>query len=92
MSIYTEYMKELCKFSAQIDSAKVTDNGFVELQKLNDKILEGEHKKYYTHEQRRQLGNIALYLIDQYRETLRLNERVKQIEKEITRQRRKTVA
>lgn len=92
MSIYTEYMKELCKFSAQIDAAKVSHDGFVQLQMLNDRILEGEHKKYYSWEQRRQLQTIALYLINEYRETIALNERVAQLEKEIKKQRKKAVA
>lgn len=88
MSIYTEYMNRLCKVSKDIDSAKVTGNGFAELQRLESAIIDGEQRGYYDYRQRKQLQDIALYLHNEYRETLALNERVKEIERNIKKQRR----
>ncbi len=89
MSVYTETLKELARYSKRIDDAKANDTDFVELQKLRDRIIEWEHHGYYNSNKRKQLWNICNDLVDECREVIRLNESVRQIDREIRRERRK---
>ena len=89
MSIYTEYLKELYKHSNNIDCMKDLHNGFVRLQILENKIIEGEFTGYYTPSQRRELGSIAHGLHERYRDAIKVNDEVKAISREINKQRQK---
>lgn len=89
MSIYTETLKELAKYSKRIDDAKVNENDFVELQKLRDQIIMREHHGYYDSKKRKMLWNICDDLVNECREAIRVNEAVRKIHREIARERRK---
>lgn len=87
MSIYTETLKELAKWSGKIDNAKITENEFVALQRKRDQITEQYNHGYFNMKQRNILRGIAEQLVDDARDVLRVNEEVKAIEREIRKQR-----
>lgn len=88
VSRYTDKLRELSDFSARIDRAIVDENDFLHIQRVRDKIEFDHAAGDYTEKQYRHLINIAFYLVDECRDVLRLNERIKEIEREITKQRR----
>ncbi len=88
-SIYTEYLQQLARHSRRLDNMSMTNNTFVEFQRLEAAIIDAHKKGYYGAAEEKQLATIATALHDKYRYCLDLNERVKAISKEITRQRRK---
>ena len=87
MSIYTETLKELAKWSAKIDNAKITENDFVVLQRQRDHITELYNCNRLNMKQRNNLRGIAEQLVDDARDVLRVNQEVKAIEREIKKQR-----
>lgn len=89
MSVYTEHLEKLCKISRHIDAGKANDNEFTELQRLEAAIISASANGYYSYEQKKPLYAIAAQLHEEYRETLQLNERVRQISREINKQRRR---
>lgn len=89
MSIYTETLKELAKYSKRFDDAKANENDFAELQKLRDQIILREHQGYYDSRKRKMLWNICDDLVNECREIIRIKESIRQIHREIARERRK---
>ena len=87
MSIYTETLKELAKWSAKIDNAKITENDFVVLQRQRERITELHNRGYFNMKQRNILRGIAEQLVDDARDVLRVNQEVKATEREIKKQR-----
>lgn len=87
MSIYTETLKELAKWSGKIDNAMITENDFVVLQRKREQITEQYNRGYFNMKQRNILRGIAEQLVDDARDVLRVNEEVKAIEREIRKQR-----
>lgn len=87
MSIYTETLKELAKWSGKIDNAKILEKDFVVLQKEREKIMEYYNMGYFNMRQRNILRGIADQLVDDARDVLRVNESVKRLSEEIRKQR-----
>lgn len=89
MSVYTDHLEKLCKISRHIDAGKANDNEFTELQRLEAAIISASANGYYSYERKKPLYAIAAQLHEDYREALQLNERVRQISREIHKQRRR---
>lgn len=89
VNIFTEKLQELTRISAKISRATFNGSDLVNLQKLqasidnlySDGCIKYRHKKI--------LWNLTELLLDEGREVIRLNESVKQIEKEIRNAERK---
>ena len=80
-SIFAEYLEELAKHSRKIGNMRDLDSGFVELQKLHARILNGE--AYFGSKPIRKLDAVASMLENDYREALALNRRVKEMSRNI---------
>ena len=89
VSRYTDKLRELADFSAKIDRAIVNDADFLNIQRVRDKIEFDHAAGDYTEKQYRHLINIAFYLVDECRDVLSLNARIKEIERDSAAQRRK---
>lgn len=92
MSIYTECLQRLAKYSAKIDNAKVTENDFIELQRIREEIAGDYNREYFCLRDRNILYGITEKLIDDCKEVIRINSAIQEIEKEIRKQRRKEAA
>ena len=88
MSVYTEHLEKLGKASRQIDAGKATNNSFAEFQRLEAAIISAHANGYYNYDRYKHLVAIAAQLHEDFREALRLNESIRQIENEIRKQRR----
>ena len=89
VSRYTDKLRELADFSGKIDRAIVNDADFLHIQQVRDKIEFDHAAGDYSEKQYRHLINIAFYLVDECRDVLNLNARVKEIEREIIKERRR---
>lgn len=87
-SVFTEYLQELGRYSGKIDRGTLSENDFVELQQLQERITNGYNIGYYDLARRQILRSAAAYLIDSARESRRLHEEIKRISREIDKERR----
>ena len=88
MSIFTEYLFYLTKISRNIDTCRVTNKEWIELQGVESRIINGLQKGYYDYKKYRILMNLYYPLRSEYPKIIKLNEDVAQIETEIDRQRK----
>lgn len=73
MSVFTEILTELTQHSAAVDTGRVTPNSFIELQRLEDRIIRAYNTGYYTHTEKQALYNVAQALHKEYRALLKLD-------------------
>ncbi len=72
-SLFSEYMATLLKHSLMLDGNLQTDNGFVELQKLEARIINARNAGYFTQAEAGALSSIAGGLHKDYRAALKLD-------------------
>ena len=89
MSIFSENLQKLTRAAGKISRATIKENDFVDLQKLRDKIQDQYATGRINAKEKQILRNTAEYLIDEARETLRVNAEIKRIGQEISKARRK---
>lgn len=92
MSLYTESLQQFAKYSKKIDNAAVTEKDLLELQRIKEEIAGDYNKEYFSLRDRNILHAITEKLIDDCKEVIRVNYAIKEIEKEIRKQRRKEAA
>ena len=88
MSIFSEDLQKLTRSAGKISRATIKENDFTDLQKLRDKIQDQYTIGYINQKEYRILQNTAAYLIDEARETLRVNAELKRISRQINQARR----
>ena len=71
--IFSEYMAKLLKQSLLIDGNIKTDNSFIELQKIEARIIEAKNNGYFTASEAGALSSIAAGLHKDYRKALKLD-------------------
>ncbi len=70
-SIFTELLKELSKYSYEIDCCIVNTN-LVDIQRLKDRIIRAHNVGYINYKEKRSLFEIANILYEEYCDILRL--------------------
>lgn len=85
MSLFTEKLRELAKYSAKVDKATITEKDVSALEGFRDAVY--ADRKYYTLRQRCVLRDTVTYLLEDAADVLRINSEVKAIEREIREQR-----
>lgn len=72
-SVFTDHLKELWKHSAKLDTGKATHTDFINLQRLEARIINAPEIGYYSYTEYKSLYAIANTLHDDYRAALDLN-------------------
>ena len=71
-SIFTKLLKELSKYSYEIDCCIINTNHFVDIQRLKDRIIRAHNVGYNNDKEKRSLFEIANILHEEYCDILRL--------------------
>ena len=73
-SVLSEYIAALLKHSLLLDSGRETDESFIELQRLEEKITKAYQTGYYNDTEYRALNVLASALHKEYRVLLKLEK------------------
>ena len=73
ISVFTEILGQLAEYSAAADTGTATHSQFIELQKLNARILNDRNTGYFNARQFTALEQAYLDIKDNYRVVLGLN-------------------
>lgn len=92
MSLFTENLQVLVKYSKKIDRATATAADLANLETLKADFLRQKEAGYFNEKHREILTNIAAAELDEMREVISINEEVKEIGRQITADRRREAA
>ena len=88
VSIFTNFLNELLRYSKKNDSAAVKYADFVSIQKLETRIIDCYQRNSISHNEYRLLIDTCFYLKTQIREAIRVKNEVKTIERQLLKDRR----
>lgn len=71
--IFSEYMAKLLKHSLLLDGDLQTGNSFIDLQKLEARIINARNNGYFPAAEALTLSSIAARLHEDYRKALKLD-------------------
>lgn len=71
ITVYTEILQDLAEWSERVDEGDITDNDFVDLQQIRQRIIQGHNERRYETDEYRALITTYNHIADEARAILR---------------------